>query len=627
MPRVRAVLPLASILLLSSCAAAGRGETVPGAQADGRTLQGIIDARVLPHLEHYFQRIHAEQGALRIDGVPAFSAADRFVGGKVIASMAYVLVRTPRESPDFARRVVMTREIVDFVSRQPGYSTWNHLYAIRGLHRLQRAGLLDDVAPDSILARLRTQLDWRGFVEPATLRLIDLPTNYYGVAFGIARYRELLGWDAPGESGRILDKLLEHVREYSAEGYMDETPGDGRFDRYTMLIPAELAILLVSTDTPVPPVIRDMLRRSSEIALNLANPRGDGFPYGRSIGLYGDLAPVQVLSIAARLGVLTREEAAAAYAYNTRMAQKYADFWIDPGMRSVNMWDRGRRTDEYRNKGRILGENLSTAMQIVEAEEDWEAAGYTGAPDAAALDAYLAGLPRYRLYRFASGAYDRALLVVRDGGEVIALPLINGARGYHESTPYLPAPAAVGSMETPPNTQLPHLVPRWTLADGDGRMPLVYLRGIETEARGDTLTLRLRQDALARLGEAAPRADSTITVATTFVFRPGSIERRDVFRAASRVDARAVEMDFVTASWRGVAREGRVDFAEGPVASIEAWGLGAPAIASLAADAADAADALGGPNGPLRTHLRWRRADPVLADSAVVGWRMTLRGR
>ena len=27
-------------------------------------------------------------------------------------------------------------------------------------------------------------------------------------------------------------------------------------------------------------------------------------------------------------------------------------------MQSVNMWEKGRRTDGYRNKNRILGENL-----------------------------------------------------------------------------------------------------------------------------------------------------------------------------------------------------------------------------------------------------------------------------
>ncbi|MBB4639529.1 hypothetical protein [Longimicrobium terrae] len=611
------MLGLCALCAAAGCASAGRAAAPPPAE---RTMQGIIDDRVVPHLEHYFERIAAERGALAIDGVPAFSESDHFVGGKVISSMAYVLERTPRGTPEFARRVEMMRGIVDFVSRQPGYATWNHLYAIKGLHRLERAGLLDDVAPDSILNRLRTQLDWRGFVDPTDLHLINLPTNYYGVAFGIARYRELLGWDRPGDSERILAKLLTHVREYSAEGYMDETPGDGRFDRYTVLIPSELAILLTATETPVPPMIRDMLRRSSEIALQLANPRGDGFPYGRSIGLYGDLATVQVLSIAARLGVLTPEESAAAYAYNTRMVQKYADFWIDPAMRSVNMWDHGRRTDEYRNKGRILGENLSTAMQIVEAEEDWEAAGFTGAPSAAALDRFLAGLPRYRLFRFSTGEYERALLIARNGGRVIALPLISGARGYYASTPYLPAPAAVGSLETPPNTQLPHLVPRWTLADGGARMPVVYMRAIRTEERGDTLYLRVSQDALARVGDAAPRADSSMSVNTTFVFAPGSMERRDVFRAARPVTARALEMEFVTASSGGTARGGRVEFAAGPVASIEAWGAGEPVVEALSGP-----QALGGPNGPLRSHVRWNRANPTLGGSAEVRWRMTWR--
>jgi len=630
MNRLRATVALvvAAAAVPVACAPAAAPSPVPAAGSaspangtNGRTMEGIIGASIQPHVDYYFDRLYREKGSLAIDGMPAFGGGDHFVGGKVISAMAWALTRTPRASPEFPRRVAMLRDIVDFVARQPGYETWNHLYALKGLRRLQQAGLLDQVVTDSTLALLKRQLDWRGFVDPGDLHLVNLPTNYYGVAFGIARYRELLGWDAEGNSARILARLLDHVRTWSGEqGFMDETPGEGRFDRYTVLIPAELAILLTDTGTPLPPVIREMLRRSSDIVLALANPRGDGFPYGRSIGLYGDLAALQVLSTAARLHVLTADETRAAYAYNTRMVEKYADFWIDPAMRSIDMWEHGRATDEYRNKGRILGENLSTAMQIVEAAEYWRAAGYTGAPDGAALGRFLAGLPRYRVFRFTAGVQPRALVVARDGGHVVALPLVSGARGYFASTPYLPAPAETGVLETPPNTTLPHLVPRLTLADGRAVMPLVYLRDIATREHGDTLVVTVAQDALALLGENAPRADSTFAVTTTFTFAPGSIQRRDVFRAAHGVQPRAVEMVFLTSSADAAAAGTGARFGSGPVASVSAWGLGDARV-----DAPPAGREASAPNGPLRSRVSWSRAPAPVADTLGVGWRMTLR--
>ena len=46
------------------------------------------------------------------------------------------------------------------------------------------------------LEKLRISMDWRTFVDVENhYALIHKPTNYYGVAFSIARHRELLGWE------------------------------------------------------------------------------------------------------------------------------------------------------------------------------------------------------------------------------------------------------------------------------------------------------------------------------------------------------------------------------------------------------------------------------------------------
>ena len=83
------------------------------------------------------------------------------------------------------------------------------------------------------LAKLRAKLDWRRFVRP-DLTLIDLPNNYYGVAFSIARLRYLLGWEDAAASEQLLARTLDHYRNYSGDyGFADETEGKGRFDRYS----------------------------------------------------------------------------------------------------------------------------------------------------------------------------------------------------------------------------------------------------------------------------------------------------------------------------------------------------------------------------------------------------------
>ncbi len=52
------------------------------------------------------------------------------------------------------------------------------------------------------------------------------------------------------------------------------------------------------------------------------------------------------------------------------------DFWFDPDMGSVNLWEHGRRTDAYRGKHRILGENLSLARQYIYTSAIWDQLGF-----------------------------------------------------------------------------------------------------------------------------------------------------------------------------------------------------------------------------------------------------------
>ncbi|MFC5549491.1 hypothetical protein [Massilia aerilata] len=60
--------------------------------------------------------------------------------------------------------------------------------------------------------------------------LIRLPTNYYGVAFSVARLRMLLGREDESASKVLLEKMTTHYATYSGKfGFSDETPGEGRF--------------------------------------------------------------------------------------------------------------------------------------------------------------------------------------------------------------------------------------------------------------------------------------------------------------------------------------------------------------------------------------------------------------
>jgi hypothetical protein len=243
------------------------------------------------------------------------------------------------------------------------------------------------------------------------LTLIDLPNNYFGVAFSIARLRYLMGWEDASASEALLAKTLDHFRQYSGQyGFADETNGDGRFDRYSVLLIGEIAQRFIETGVAPPPEVRTWLRSSVDLMLPRLNLRGEGFEYGRSIGTYGETAFLEVLTAAAALDVLTDQEKAMAYAFSSRVAARYADFWLDPATGSVNLWDHGRDTDAYRGKHRILGENLSLAHQLLYTNAIWNRLGYHDAAPDAGFEAWLTTLPHSQTNWFAKGEYDRLLV-------------------------------------------------------------------------------------------------------------------------------------------------------------------------------------------------------------------------
>jgi len=233
---------------------------------------------------------------------------------------------------------------------------------------------------------------------------------------------------------------MRHYDAYSGEfGFSDETDGDGRFDRYSILLIAEVCQRYIETGLTVTPELKALLRKSADIALGIGNTAGEGFSFGRSIGAYGDTAILEILSVAAYLDVLSPEEKQYAFTYSTRIVARYADFWFNPAIHSVDMWGQGRRTDAYRGKHRILGENFSLLHQLLSTNAMWKKAGFGHKPPATDLQAWLDRTqPQFRLTWFARGEYDRALAIVRDGHRVFSLLLVNGGTGQHANSPYYP---------------------------------------------------------------------------------------------------------------------------------------------------------------------------------------------
>ena len=598
---------------------AQRVHAQPG-RAELSLSQQVQDV-VVPQVAALFETMIREQRHITIDGTAAFNGKDKFLPGKIAIGFAHVLIHTPRSDPRFASYLAGFRQIADLTVADEN-ETWGIYYYLSALNALRKAGLLADAVGPVTLARLRTQLDWRGFVAQPSFTLINLPTNYYGVAFSIARLRFLMGWDNQSGSDALLRKMLDHYQTYSgAYGFSDETDGEGRFDRYSILLIGEMCQRFIETGLPVTPQLRRWLRKSVNVLLPMLNASGEGFAFGRSIGPYGDTAFLEVLAAAAYLNVLTPREQEMAYAFATRATARYTSFWYDASMQSVNLWEHGRRTDAYRAKYRILGENLSLTHQLIYTNDEWNAIGFRNRQPSRQFDAWLATQPTFSFTRFVRTAYDRALLTFRDSvGRVFSLPMVNGGTSQHNNSPYFPIPYAHDVVQGVADASFPQLVPQFTLADGAELLPVAWFKNITTARDGAGMTLTYRLDEMDRLGEKAPVKDGRLTSHTTYHIANHLITRTDVYTPIAPLAVNRIQLEF--ASFSDSARiDGTViHFRHGVVSEFAVTGLDRCIVERV-----DGREAYRAPTGPMTSRVVCTSGSRTITTPLTIAWQLRYR--
>ncbi|RFP11333.1 MULTISPECIES: hypothetical protein [unclassified Duganella] len=567
-------LALAAMLATGGAAAQTAANYVPP-QATV-PMNRIVQDNAYQQLDYFFKKLVAEKEAIVIDGYAPFKAGDKFLPGKVAAGLGHVLLNSAKDDPALPQKLRDYRDIADMTVGMDNH-TWGIYYYIGTLVKLKEAGLLEQAVSPATLEKLRKQLDWRTFVTVPQYDLINLPTNYYGVAFSIARLRMLMGWEDDSGSKILLDKMLTHYKKYSGKfGFSDETDGEGRFDRYSILLIAEICERFLETGMEPTPELKGLLRKAADIALNVSNAAGDGFSFGRSLGPYGETALVEILSVSAYLDVLTAEEKQYAYAFSSRVAARYMDFWYDPSMHSLDMWGKGRRTDTYRGKHRILGENFSLLHQLIYTNDTWNKAGMKDAPPKADLQAWLdKNRPQFSTTTFAQGEYDRALTVFRDGKHVVSLNIINGGISQHDNSPYYPLPFAPGIVSgiADSGSAHPQLLPKFTMADGAQLIGTAWIKDIKTSQAGQRYTVSYRQDELDRLGKKSPVKDGRIKLQTTYTLEHGQLTRNDVYTPVGTQEVEKITLEFASFSEQPAIEGSTVTFAKGDVDEYSVSGL------------------------------------------------------
>ena len=552
-----------------------------------------------------------------LDGIRVFETKpDPYLPGKLALGLSYRIAERAYNTRDL-RQACREFQAVDELTRNRRQETWGIYFYLLALSRMQRLGVLDEALPPDRLTELRDTLDWRGFVDPTRYEIRGKPHNFYGVAFSIAHLRAHLGWDDPSHADILLEKMIHHYREYGGEfGFADETGGEGRYDRYSILLIAEIGHRFREAGRGMPVELQQWLRRSADVVLASLNRYGNGFQFGRSIGAYGDTAFLEVLSAAAWHGLLSPVESRMAYTFSRRATRKFLDFWYDDDRQAVNLWEDGRRTDQYRGKHRILGETLSLLHHHLYTHQVWGQLGLgSNTPVDVEFEAWLEQRPRFTLFRLSERKHSRALFIVRDSEHVFMLPFVNGG-AYHDHTAYYPVPfSGRGLIQPVPDACFPQLVPRLELDDGTVLMPLSFMRSITVHESAESAILTVEQSELDVVGQEQPIPDSRVAVRTTFEFTRGCICRVDEFIPGQGISIHTIDLEFATdataVQWDGSS----ATFGDGRTIRLNVDGYAAMAIDDISAD-----EAYESPEGKLRSLVRWRLMPETTGQTVRAAW-------
>lgn len=527
------------------------------------------------------------------------NTGDKFLPGKLALGLSYILIdMKAKGDPKYADYLATYQKITTAMMTQTSganytyaNTSWGEYYYLVALNNFKAHGMLNEVFSDAMLATLQNRLTFCDMFgadasgskntcpaagTPIDVASLNTAQNYYAVSYGIAGLRQKLGWSNPtfssatdpavasmGARDALLYTLTNHIRKDSSGGFSDEASNthttyydQARFDRYSTLLIGEVVerTFEMGNEANLTPELKSYLRKSVDLILPQLNADGQGFNYGRSIGPYGDSAFMEILTAAANAGVLSAQEMEVAYSFIYKAAYRFDTFWYDPTLPtpSVNMWVKGRGTDAYRGKPRVMGENFSLLHQYMYVNAWWDKLGFNGkAPMSDSdLQAWLNTKPHYTLTWYnlptdTAHPYSAALITVRDGKRVINLNL-SQAPDYNSYTPYYPTPFSDNLIYGTTDLGYALLIPQVSY-NGKTYIPVTYYKNLNVQENNGQVvvsfdTTKFRQ----AVKNATYATDIDLQVHTVLTFGQGTLTRTDTLSSGTLTGAIAVETDFTS---------------------------------------------------------------------------------
>lgn len=476
----------------------------------------------------FAERLVKYEKELVVDGVKVFEENDPFLLGKVAMGLAYWVTEYPAGSVITKRRCQQFRQIMNSIGERRVESWGIHFY-LKALQMLNEADLITECFSFRELLELKKRLDWREFVDEKSYKLKNKPNNFYAIAYSIAFTRYQLGWDSASHSQNLLDVELEHYLEKSGGfGFADETNGQGRYDRYSFLLIAEIAWRFQEAGLPLTSQMKKWLKASAEYVLFNANRNGDGFQWGRSIGAYGDSAFLEILTAAQSHDLLNPQDQDLACYFAKKITGKFLGFWYQKNRSSINIWSDGRSTDKYRGKHRVLGENLSLLHQHLYCQRVWNRYDNYVRDDylESVYKKWLLNHRRLLMTSFCDDGCGYSVFDFRNYEDRFTLPLVNGER-YYDQMVYQPVPFSKGWINPIPDSRVPYCRPIIEFNTGAQYIPFPCFSNVEVREGVGFSEISFQCDGFTKLSNGLPENSLSGICNTSHRFKPGIVTSID----------------------------------------------------------------------------------------------------
>jgi hypothetical protein len=308
---------------------------------------------------------------------------------------------------------------------------------------------------------------WRSLLDPArfydrqTRNVINLPSNYLGVAARLVTMDQQMGiiTDQP-----FVNDVVDRAAEQFVKGaiYSDDALPTGRFDRYSQEYARyvyEAAENIGRKD--VMAALETSMKTQMRLWWDLIADDGYGYPWGRSLGAIGYMDTMEIVGFLAQhpqFRPAPLPQLASAY----HAAWQWLSHDYLPERHLLNVFGFGRGNYAYINIEREWQQTTAFFGKIANANALFAAAMKSEKITTFRAKPELPAVARFEYFR--NGDRPAGVWLVRQGPLRFALPITTGPTAGVAD--YLPAPHGLPGFAAPVEQPFPALVPYLELADG-----------------------------------------------------------------------------------------------------------------------------------------------------------------